>query len=82
MTRKEAEEKIRAVQGERLNAVRKHYRRNITQFARELNADRTVMSLYINGRRTIPSDMLLILWDKYKVKPGEIIGTEKLHLKE
>lgn len=80
MTKETIEASIRENQGEVLRAVRKHHKRSHVQFAKDLEIDRTALYFYETGKRTIPTTTMYMLWEKYKITPGMVLGLERLRL--
>ena len=75
-----ADEKVRAMQGERLRAIRQHYGVSQQQFADDLEIDRTTLWKYERGERSVSAQTLFNLWEKYQIPPGAVIGTDNLYL--
>ena len=46
------------------------------EFAKELGINRTTLYLYLTGKRTIPTKLLYLIYEKYGVNPNEVLGVK------
>src|SRR5690625_3863728 len=55
--------------GDRIREMGKRIGKEEQQIAKELDLTKAQLSHYINGRRKVPSELLQLIVDKYKINP-------------
>ena len=60
-----------------LKGIKKRYGLTQSELAKALGINRTTLYLYESGKRLIPTELVMKIWEVYKIEPNDVLGIVK-----